>query len=189
MLAEGNGKCESAAQARQHRLHGILRRCASLDFARNQVGDDFAVGLAFKRAARGNQFIAQRLEVFDDAVVHQRDFARCMGMRILRRRCTVRRPAGMRDTDHSRRRIARQFGDKIGQLARSAAANQLSALDGADPRAVVTAIFHSPEAIDQPVSHRFLADDPDNSAHCNQTLVCLRTIRTVPIDEKALDLV
>ena len=42
-------------------------------------------------------------------------------------------------------------------------------MDGADTGAVVTAVFHPLQAVDQSLRNRFLADDPDNSAHTNSS--------------------
>jgi hypothetical protein len=38
-------------------------------------------------------------------------------------------------------------------------------MDGTDARAVITAIFHPSQAIDQPVRDLILADDANNAAH------------------------
>ena len=58
-----------------------------------------------------------------------------------------------------------ELRDEIDQLARGAAADQLAVDDGADARAVIAAIFHPPQAIDQPVRDLFLADNTDDSTH------------------------
>ena len=73
MVAEQEGDGEGADEPRQHRRDRILRRRAALDLARDEVADDFGVGFAFERAPFGDQLVAQRLEILDDAVVDQRD--------------------------------------------------------------------------------------------------------------------
>ena len=40
-----------------------------------------------------------------------------------------------------------------------------SVMNGANPGAVIAAIFHPPQAIDQTVCNLVLADDTDNAAH------------------------
>ena len=52
MVAEQDGDGEGAVQARQHGRDRVLRRRAALDLAGDQMGDDFAVGLALEVAAR-----------------------------------------------------------------------------------------------------------------------------------------
>ena len=61
--------------------------------------------------------------------------------------------------------LTREFADQPIELARRAAADQLAVMDRADPGAVIAAILHPPEAIDQPLRDLFLADDTDDSAH------------------------
>ncbi len=102
MVAEQEGDGEGAVQARQHGGDRILRRRAPLDLAGNEVADDFGVGLAAERAAFGDQLVAQRLEVLDDAVVDQRDATDDMRVGIADRRRAVRGPARVRDADGHR---------------------------------------------------------------------------------------
>ena len=84
-------------------------------------------------------------------------------------RRAVSRPAGVGDADGTRRRLLRQHLDQIAQLALRPAADHPGAITAIVQRAhaggIIAAIFHAPEAIDQPVDHRFTADDPDNAAH------------------------
>ncbi len=63
------------------------------------------------------------------------------------------------------RRIAGQFLYQPHQFARRAAVDQLAAMDRADPGAVIAAVLHPAQAIDQPLRHLFLADDANNAAH------------------------
>ena len=46
--AEGDREREGAAELRQHRLHGFLRRFTCLDLFADQMRDDFGVGLALE---------------------------------------------------------------------------------------------------------------------------------------------
>ena len=85
MVAEQDGDRERADQARQDSRDGILRRCAALDLASDEMADDLGIGLAFELAALGDQLVAERLEILDDPVVDQRDRRRrCAGGRCRR---------------------------------------------------------------------------------------------------------
>ena len=165
MAAERNGQRKRPAQSWQHRLDRVLRRKPGLDLFGHQVCDDFGIGFAFKGAPARDQFFAQRTEILDDPVVHQRDFAGGVGVGVVGGGRAVRGPAGVRDADGAWRGMARQFDHQIVKLALGATADQFTRFDGADPRAVVSTIFHAAQAVDQPVCHLILADDPDNSAH------------------------
>jgi hypothetical protein len=71
----------------------------------------------------------------------------------------------MGDADGAGRRIARQLAHQVDQLALRAAADELPAVQGADPGAVIAAILHAAQTIDEPVRDFFLADDADDSTH------------------------
>ena len=58
MVAEQEGDREGAGQPRQHGRDRVLRRCAALDLARDQMADDLGVGLALEPAPFGDQLIA-----------------------------------------------------------------------------------------------------------------------------------
>ena len=165
MSAKGDRQREGTAQTRQHGLDRVLRVRPVLDLAREQMRDHFGVGIAFQHAAFAAQFGAQFLVVLDDAVVHHREMLGRVRVGILLVRSAVGRPAGMRDPDLSRRGTVLQFLDQIGELAFGAAAHEIAVMDGADPRAVIAAIFHPPEAVDEPIRDRAAADDTDDSAH------------------------
>ena len=87
----------SAGQALHRRAH-CFRQVAAV-VAMHEVRDDLGIGLAFEAVSRRLQLGAQLFVVFDDAVVHQRDFpVRDQGVRVLGRRRPVRRPARVGDT-------------------------------------------------------------------------------------------
>ncbi len=165
MAAEGDRQREGTAQPRQHGLDCLLGARPTLDLARDQMRDHFGIGLTGEAATRGAQLLAQFLEVLDNAVVDQRDMLSGVRMRVVLGRRAVRSPAGVRDADCAGRGAAAKFLDQIGELALRAAAHQIALVDRAEPGAVVAAIFHPPEPIDQPVRDRILAHDADNTAH------------------------
>src|SRR5690606_1331640 len=165
MRAKSDRKRERSAQLRQDLAHRILRRFPGFNLFGNKVGNDFGVGFALETTPPRKQRITQWLEIFDDAVVNQGNLGSGVRVGVVRGGCAVRRPASMRDADCARSGIALEFDPEVGQLALRTAADELPSLPGADSRAVVSTIFHPPEAIDEPVGDRLLADDADNSAH------------------------
>ena len=165
MRAEGDGQREGTAKLGQGGLHRFLRAHAYLDAFRNEVGDHFAVGLALEHPAARGHGVAQRLEILDDAVVDQSHLAGGVGMGVGGGRRAVGGPAGVGDAGGAGRCISLQFEHEVHQLARCAAADQFTAMDGADPGAVIAAVFHAPQAIDQTVRNLILADDTDDAAH------------------------
>ena len=78
------------------------RRSAALDLARDEVADDLGVGLALELAPLGDQLVAQRLEILDDAVVDQRHRPDDVRVGVADRRRAMRRPAGVGDADRRR---------------------------------------------------------------------------------------
>ena len=140
-------------------------RSAALDFARDEVADDFGVGLALELAAFGDELIAERLEILDDAVVDQRDAADDVRVRVADRRRAMRRPARVRDSGASMQRLRRELSREIVELALRPAADELASIDRADAGQVIAAIFEPLEPIEQPLRDVALPDNPDNSAH------------------------
>jgi hypothetical protein len=63
----------------------------------DQVGDDFGIRLRRERVSLCEQLDAQRGMVLDDAVVHHRDIAGDMRMRVTGIGCAMRGPAGVRN--------------------------------------------------------------------------------------------
>ncbi len=57
------------------------------------------VGFSLEAAAFGAQFAAQRMEVLDDAVVHQNDTIVAVRMGVDRGRSAVGGPSGVADAD------------------------------------------------------------------------------------------
>ena len=161
ILAEGDCQRKGAAQARQDQLYRILGRQPRLDVLADQMGHDFGIGLAFELPPTRLQLFAQRFEVFDDTVVHQRG----MRMRVDRVGHAVRRPARVCDACVARRGIGRKNAREIDQLALRTAADQLGMLDGAQACGIIAAILHPLQAIDQAIGDRFLPDDSDNATH------------------------
>ena len=165
MVAKSDRQRESTAQTGQHVGNSFVRRFTIFEAARQQVGYHFAIRIAFHRATGSLNFVSQFLVIFDDPVVDYRYIVGRMRMSIACRRRAMGGPAGVRDTDIAGRGIAGENLDQIGKLAFSPAADQFAAIDRADPGAVISAIFHPLQPVDEPIGYRFLADNSDNSAH------------------------
>ena len=165
MAAERDGEGKGPAQPRQNVLHRIDRVHSRLDAAGDQVRDHLAVGLAFEGAAFCGELAAQFLVILDDAVVDDRHFARRVRVGIGRGRRAMRRPAGMGDARIAGRGFLAEHTGEIGELALGPAAHQCAFVQGADPGAVIAAIFHAPEAIEKPLGDRLPADDTHDAAH------------------------
>src|SRR3546814_17798220 len=82
--------------------------------------DDLGIGLAVEMTAARDQFVAQRLEILDDAVVDQRHLTRGVRVRVAGGRPAMRRPARVCDTDIARRRLGPKFISQLDELARGA---------------------------------------------------------------------
>src|SRR5829696_46477 len=129
------------------------------------MGDDFRVGLAVELAPVGDELLAQRFEVLDDAVVHDRHRPDDVRVGIVDGRSAVGRPAGVRDPDGAAERFSAQLTRQVVELALGAAADEVAVLDGADAGAVITAIFEALQAIEQALSDDLLADNSNDSTH------------------------
>ncbi len=171
MVAKRDRQRERTAQAGQDRLDRLFGRGTVFDLFGDQVCDHLAIRIAFERAASGNQFVAQRLEVLDDPVVHQRDVIGRMRVGIVRSRRAVSCPAGVGDSDGTGRRMFGQFAHEVGELALRAPTDHLTIRKRAHARAVVAPVLHPPEPVDEPIGDLILADDADNSAHDSKAFV------------------
>src|SRR3712207_4445403 len=103
--------------------------------------DDFAVGLALERSPVGDQLVAERPEVLDDAVMHKRDRARDMGVGVADGRRTMRRPARVGDADRAAERVLVQLAGEVVELALCTAPVELASIDRADAGRIITAIL------------------------------------------------
>ena len=108
-ILEQESDGEGAVEPRQDRRDRIGRRLAALDFAGDKVRHDLAVSLAQEFAPVGDELVPQRLEIFDDAIVDQRDRSGDVRVGVADRRRAMRRPAGVGNTDIAVERIGIQL--------------------------------------------------------------------------------
>ena len=165
MVAEQDGEREGAVKARQHRGDGRLRIEPLRELVGDEMGDDLAVGLALEAAALGLHLLAQRLEILDDAVVHDGDAVDDMRMGVADGRGAVRRPAGVGDADRPRQRRGGELAREIVELALGAAAIEPAVHERADAGAVIAAIFEPPQPVHEPRRGFLAPDDSDDPAH------------------------
>ena len=165
MVAEEESDGEGALQARQDGRDCVLRRRSAFDLASDEMGDDFGVRLALELAAVGDELLAQRLEVLDDAVVDDRHRPDDVRMGIVDGRSAVGRPARVRDADGAAERLSAQLAREVVELSLGAAAGEVALIDRADAGAVIAAIFEALQAIEQALRNDFLADNSNDPAH------------------------
>ena len=111
------------------------------------------------------QLRAQRHVVFDDAVVHDRDPAGDVRMRIGLVRYAMRGPTRMRDTGAAGKRIGQVQRFHFAHLALGAHATQFTRVQHGKAGGVVTAVLERLEADDQQGCHIALGYRSNNSTH------------------------
>ena len=126
----------ASAKAPCRRFSAFLTAASGVDALAELVGDDvddrLGVGVALEDVALGGQLGLELAEVLDDAVVHDRDLAVHVRMRVALGRAAMRRPARMPDAGVAVERLLQQPPFEIAQLAFGAAALQVAVLDGGD---------------------------------------------------------
>src|SRR5947209_19342700 len=132
MIAEQNSDRERTDQPRQHCRYRILRRCVALDLASDQMADHLGIRLAFELPALGNQFVPQRLEVLDDAVVDQRDRPDDVRVRVADGRRSMCGPTRMRDPGRATEWMLGELVSQIVELALRAPPLKFAVVDRAD---------------------------------------------------------
>ena len=132
------------------------------------MGQDFGVGIGRKiTVAISDQLIFERLIIFDDAVMDERQFSAGVEMRvrILIGGFAVRGPTSVADTVGAGRRLVRhelsERRDPAGALPRVYAV----AIHNRHARGVVAAIFQTAQTIEQNGRRFRTPDVTDNAAH------------------------
>jgi hypothetical protein len=189
LVAAEHGDRIGTAQPRQRALDG-LEEIAVVAMI-HEMGDDLGVGLGDEGVALGLQLGAQLVVVLDDAVVHDADApgggdarglagivdgalaaarrhvraVREVRMRVVHDRCTVRRPARVRDAGAAFEMVGGDVGGELGDARRAAGAAQLAVLMERDAARVVAPVFEPAQALDQHRDDVSRADGGDDSAH------------------------
>src|SRR6185369_4330563 len=137
----------------------------------DEMADDLRVGLGLEFMAGGREALLELQIILDDAVVHDDELLRAIGVRmgVLFRWAAVRGPAAVAEPDlavHGRRR--QQVG-QLADLADAAAQLQPAAVQDGDARRVVAPVFEALEALEQDRRNLLAADVPDDAAHPRPT--------------------
>jgi len=116
-----------------------------------EMAQDLAVGLREEGVALADQLIAQEGEIFDDAVVDDRDPPAAVAVRmgVDRIGLAMSRPAGVADPQPAGRMIFRQDALELGDLAGRLAHPDSLPGPECDARAVVTAVFQPVQPVEQ----------------------------------------
>ena len=180
VIAEQEGDGERAGELWQHRRDCVLRRSAALNLARDEVPDDLRIGLALERASLRDQLVAQRLEVLDNAVVHQRHRSDDVRVGVADGRRTVGRPARVGDPRRTVQRLLGERSRQIFELALGPPPLELAVGDRANAGGIVAAILQALETVEQALRDVRLADDPDDTTHASRNSFDRRTGKPMP---------
>ena len=149
VAGEDDGEREGALEARERVADGLLRREALVQLIGDDVHDRLGVGVALEHAALRGQLRLELAEILDDAVVHDRDLAVHVRVRVALRRAAVRRPARVADAGVPLERLLEEPALEVAQLALGAAALQVAVLDGGDAGRVIAAVLEPAQRIDE----------------------------------------
>jgi hypothetical protein len=163
---------ERALEAAEHgaaRGDEVAAAAARLHLAPHQVGGHLRVGVGLQIDPGGLELRAQRGEVLDDAVVHDRDVARDVRVGVPVARATVGGPAGVADAGGTREPAParrRELRLEVGELALLLLdPGGARAVEDGDTSRVVAAVLHPPQGLDDDREGGPVPDISDDSAH------------------------
>ena len=136
-----------------------------LQFRRDQVRDDFGIGVRIENIALGAQPRAQDFVVLDDAVVHDGEAARNVRMRVALAGNAVRRPARVRDTGCARGAGLVDLSGQFGDAANGAQALQPGTVDQGETGRVIATVFELAQAFNEDRDDVAVSDRGDDSTH------------------------
>ena len=134
----------------------------------NQMREHLGVGVGFEFVAGGEQFLFERVVIFDDAIVNDGDFAGLIEVRmgIFVRGRAVRGPARVADAEISLDRFGFQKARKaFADFAHFLANEQIAATHHSHAGAVIAAIFQPPQSFEQDGRGRLFANVSNDAAH------------------------
>ena len=140
-------------------------RLARGHFVGDEEGGDFGIGFGGEAMALGGEFLAQSLEVLDDAVVDDGEAVAGVRVGVALGRLAVGRPAGVADADRTAERMGGELGLEVLELALRAQPRQAPVLERRDrPRShsrdIPAASARRRSGRDRPMSQ-----NADDSAH------------------------
>ncbi len=143
-----NGDRVGAFDFPEGQTYGPFKITAQAEMFLNQMGNDLGIGFRVEMMPRLLQPLFQLQVVLDDAVMHHHDVTRFVRVGIDFRRTPVGRPAGVPDPPAALGRLLAEDILQIDQFSLGSPDLQLTAVEGADPRRIIAAIFETPQTID-----------------------------------------
>ena len=149
----------------QHSFYGFLKITVILIC--QQMRYNLTVGFRQELMALSDKLLLQRQIVFDNAVMHNHEAARVIGMRmrVAVRRTAMRRPARMTNAHGARRHIAGQLLAQCVQTAHALVHADFAIFINGDTGRVISTIFQLAHAIKQEGSGLVVAYIAHNSTH------------------------
>ena len=166
---------ESPAQPPERRMNRVLRRFALSEFVLDDERRNFGIGLGRKRISLRREFLAQRPEILDDAVVNDRKPRRSVRMGVGFGRLAMRRPTGVADADRAAQRRRGKFRLEVLEFALGAPPLQPAVLERRQAGGIVAAVFESLQRIDNRARDWPRPEDSDNPTH--PKIPCPKSIR------------
>ena len=158
-------KC--ALQAGEGRVGRGFRGKPAPEMKDDEMGNGFGIGIGLELMAGIREFRAERREVLDDPVVHDRDLGIAVRMGVGLVRDAVRGPTGVGDSGVSRHRCVLEHRLEVGDTSRSPAPLHPSVVERGDPAGVVTPVGEVLETVEEGRRGTMLrsAHHADDSAH------------------------
>src|SRR5271166_2182868 len=156
---------EGAAHALERRLDCLRRRFAARQLVLDHEGGDLGIRFGFELVALCREFLAQRLEILDDAVVDDRQPARGVRVGVGFGRLAVGRPAGVADADRAHQRRGGELRLEVLELALGAPPHEFSVLERRNACRVIASIFKALERVDDSARDGAFPKNSDDSAH------------------------
>ena len=157
LALENQGERKSPLEPRHARSHGLDRAEAATHRVAHQMGNDFRVGFGQKFMTLGLQFGAEFAKILDDPVVHDPDIGIDVRMRVVFGWPSMRRPAGVADSNVPAERFGGEANLQIFELSAHPATGQPARFQSRDASGIITAIFEPLEPFQNRSRNRPLA--------------------------------
>ena len=149
VILEQQGERKGTFEAIERRPRCLDRLHATLEIGADQMRHHLGIGLRPELMPLLQELEAQRLEILDDAVMHDGNAAGFVRMGIVFGGGSMGGPAGVADAGGPGKRITFQDGFEIGELAFGASPLDPTVDQGRDAGAVIAAIFEALQRIEQ----------------------------------------
>ncbi len=165
LLAADDGNGVSTFESTHGGQHRFAQAQARLHMLVDQRRHHLGIGFRSEHVAARLQVAAQAGVVLDDAVVHQRDAAGHVRMRIGLVGHAMRRPARMRDAGATGERIGQVLRFHLAHLALGAHATDFALVQHGQAGRVVAAVFQRLQSGNQQRRHITLGSSGNDSTH------------------------